>query len=308
MDYCPKKWTDRVKTLLLLIGIIAFSPVWAETYTIQIIKSSDNSFFNRSIENIINHIHGRVKFNITNLETHEKDKKDPSRPDLIVTLGLQAAKHGLNYEADIPVIHSYITEFQYNQNSPKDNHYSLLLDQPFKRYVHFIKHLLDVQSIAIIKTEANKLEQDDLLSISAVTGLHIDQYIFEQGDNPINSVRNVLRQNDVLLTLPESDVYNRNTLKGILLASYRLDKPVVSYSPSHVKSGALAAIYTSPENIGKQLASMINKMIENKRYKPPIRSYAQDFNIVFNQRVADSLNIKLPDKQTLRQQLTGDVK
>ncbi len=297
-----------MKTLLLLIGIIAFSPVWAETYTIQIIKSSDNSFFNRSIENIINHIHGRVKFNITNLETHEKDKKDPSRPDLIVTLGLQAAKHGLNYEADIPVIHSYITEFQYNQNSPKDNHYSVLLDQPFKRYVHFIKHLLDVQSIAIIKTEANKLEQDDLLSISAVTGLHIDQYIFEQGDNPINSVRNVLRQNDVLLTLPESDVYNRNTLKGILLASYRLDKPVVSYSPSHVKSGALAAIYTSPENIGKQLASMINKMIENKRYKPPIRSYAQDFNIVFNQRVADSLNIKLPDKQTLRQQLTGDVK
>ena len=107
----------------------------------------------------------------------------------------------------------------------------------------------------------------------------------------------------MLLALPTPEVYNRKTLKGILLTSYRQQKPVVSYSPAHVKSGALAAIYASPKNIGEQLVSLIEQVLDNENARRKPFYYASKFDIEVNEQVAKSLNLDLPSREILLQKM-----
>ena len=222
---------------------------------------------------------------------------------MIITLGYSAAKHSLNFPEDTPVIHSYLTEFQYHQHTHNKNHYVVLLEQPFSRYINFIKLLLPVEQVAIIKTDNNKINPKQIQQIEHSLKLKVNQHIFKTGDNPVNTVRNLLTDNDVLLTLPEPDVYNNRSLKGILLSSYRLNKPVISYSPAHVKSGALAAIYTSPVDIGRQLGRLVNQILKNKSLPTNKLIFASDFNIIVNQQVTQSLGLKLPDSKVILDKL-----
>jgi ABC-type uncharacterized transport system substrate-binding protein len=108
-----------------------------------------------------------------------------------------------------------------------------------------------------------------------------------------------LKNNNALLLLPDDNVYNNNTLKGILLTSYRSRKPVISYSPSHVRAGALASMFSSPSDIGLQLASVIRHLIVKRRQAKPIIEFAQYFSVEVNSRVARALGINLPDEEKI---------
>ena len=50
---------------------------------------------------------------------------------------------------------------------------------------------------------------------------------------------------------------NIATAKWILQLSYRYRVPVIAYSMAYLNGGALAAIYSSPENVGRQTADLI---------------------------------------------------
>jgi ABC-type uncharacterized transport system substrate-binding protein len=271
--------------------------------SILIIKSSDNPFFNTTVEKLIVNTRTSTKFNISTLEALQKEAPVILEQDLIITLGVPAAQYTRQHAAHKPIIHSYLTAFQYKSQKEVSNHYSLLLDQPLHRYIDFIKLLLKPKSIGLIQSKLNKFDADTINTIKQNSGIEIDQVIFQVNDNPVSSASNLLKNNDVLLSLPEPDVYNRQSLKGILLTSYRLKKPVISYSPSHVKSGALAAIYTSPENIGEQLALLVDKMAADEQFKPQPFYYAQDYNVVINHQVSESLQLDLADEKVLIEQL-----
>ena len=286
---------------LIWICLLSF-PVTAADESVLIIKSHENQFYNQSIEKLINKTEHKVKFNIVTARAYEKNHQDYN-PDIIITLGTKAAELSNEIKKDAPLIHSYITEFQLNHHGREGRHYSVLLDQPFERYLRFIQLLLPVNKVGIIKTENNKFSSRTIQRAEKSTGLKVDQYIFNPEDNPITRVRNILQTDDVLLSLPEPAIYNHQTLKGILLSSYRLNKPVVSYSPAHVKSGALAAIYISPVQIGEQIADTLNQLLSGSLEKQNQEFYAQGFQIKINRQVAYSLQIALPSDQSIMQQL-----
>ena len=289
---------------LLIVGLLLMSPlVFASAQNVLIIKSANNSFFNSTIEQLINQTRKQIKFQIETLRTIKTNISLLDSSTLIITLGLNAANFLNDKKLNKPIIHSYLTEFQYLNLKKPDNHFSILLDQPLQRYLNFIKYLLATQNIGIIKHKNNKISSKKLIELSTTFELNLEQYLFESGDNPVNMVRELLQVNDVLLSLPDPEIYNRKTLKGILLTTYRQNKPMISYSPAHVKSGALAAIYSSPENIGNQIAGLLNKFLEDKSFKPESHYFASEYGISINHRVARSLGIKLIDKKEILKNL-----
>jgi ABC-type uncharacterized transport system substrate-binding protein len=86
----------------------------------------------------------------------------------------------------------------------------------------------------------------------------------------------------------------------VLLSSYRHNVPVFGYSAAFVKSGATAAIYSSPTNIGSQVGDEIVKFISsnNKTMSPP--GFPKYFSVNTNRRVIRSLNIKLPETKQIK--------
>ena len=301
MEHVPKYFI-MVVILLLSFNSIAGHP------SILIIKSSENSFFNKTIQQLTQKIGDKVEFHIKMLDSLEHNDPLLSNSRAIITLGIAAANYPFDKKQKSPIIHSYITEFQLTKHTDEHNHHYLLLDQPLHRYLAFIKYLLAPKAIAIIKSEKNAVNKKTLKRLSSSLGIKLEQRLMKKGDNPLRLVRNLLHSNDVLLSLPNPDVYNRRSLKGILLASYRQNKPMISYSPAHVKSGALAAIYSSPDDIGNQLAGIIKKIISRKNAKLKTVYYASEFNISINHRVAKSLGLTLDNEELILKKLTASNK
>ncbi|MBC8210704.1 MAG: hypothetical protein H8E21_06505 [Gammaproteobacteria bacterium] len=309
--FCFHRWITtladrRLWQACLSVGILLFSiAVYADNKSVLIIKSNENSFFNSSIEQLILHT-PQVQFQIVTLDTLHSDDSALLSAGCVITFGLDAANFTIHRTQKKPVIHTYLTEFQLQQHADSLQHYIILLDQPLQRYLTFIKLLLGSKKIGLIKNKSTALDPERIQDLNQSLDIQLEQRLFSVGDNPINMVRDLLQKNDVLLSLPEPDVYNRNTLKGILLTSYRQNKPVISYSPSQVKSGALAAIYSSPENIGRQTAALLNKILDDNSFQPQGVYFSSEFDIKFNPNVARSLGLQLPDKEELLQKLKQD--
>ena len=76
-------------------------------------------------------------------------------------------------------------------------------------------------------------------------------------ENPILIIEPVIKKSDIFIPVPDSRLINIATAKWILQLSYRYRVPVIAYSMAYLNGGALAAIYSSPENVGRQTADLI---------------------------------------------------
>jgi putative ABC transport system substrate-binding protein len=291
------------RLLGLLFLIITFAQtLQAADQQIVIVKSSENAYFNRTIETLINHANDRARFKVVNAKNLDSSTAILEKANIIVTLGADSASKMSGRSTAQLIINAYITLEQTEQFQHQDqNHISVLLNQPLERYLAFSHQLLNLKSLGIINRSSLDLNKHQLKILENLD-LRLDQ---NQLDSPnkdlLPTVRHLVRKSEALLMLPNQTIYNRDTLKGILLTTYRSRTPVISYSPGHVKSGALAAIYSSPADIGRHLADLINLDNRGKLDKKNRVIYAEYFSIAINQRVARSLGLTLPSKEKIRQ-------
>jgi ABC-type uncharacterized transport system substrate-binding protein len=76
------------------------------------------------------------------------------------------------------------------------------------------------------------------------------------------------------------------------LTTYRNRIPLIGFSAAYVKAGALAAIYSTPENIADQLAELTAQSLSAAGAVKQIIS-PKYFSVSINSRVARSLGVQL---------------
>ena len=121
----------------------------------------------------------------------------------------------------------------------------------------------------------------------------------------LSTLGDLFSRSDFLLALPDSGVYRRENIRGILLTSYRYRKPVIGFSLAFANAGALAAIYTTPTQNALQAAELV-RGLRLPGVVLPLPQYPNDFAIAINGTVAQSLELTLPDEPTLRRLLRSD--
>jgi putative ABC transport system substrate-binding protein len=293
-------------TLQVLLGSIAAQA--STENQIVIVKSSDNSYFNQTIETLINRIDQSVKIRVIdegNSSSAETSLLEKSK--LAIALGLKATQAITRRFPDKPTISAYLTQQQWQAVKPSGEYQTaVLLDQPLERYLAFSHVLLNANSVGIVNFEPLKFNQKQNNILSRLK-LKLSQYQVVHVDQLLPRIRQLIQRDDAMLMLPNQAIYNRDTLKGILLTSYRNRIPVISYSPAHVKSGALASIYSSPEDIGKHLGDLLNQYLDDKLKFTGTAQFARYYSIITNDRVAHSLGFKLPDASEIRQKLTETI-
>ena len=218
-----------------------------------------------------------------------------------MALGLAAAQAIGRLVDEAPRFNAYLTHEQYLELQP-NHQQSILLDQPLYRYLAFSKLLLDVDSVGMLYTDPVEPGEAATRVIDELD-FSLLRYRIDTHNKLLPVLRRLLQQNDALLMLPQSEIYNRDTLKGVLLTSYRFRKPVISYSPAHVRAGALASIYSSPTDIGRHLALLITQRLQRPQAAFPAYEYARFYSITTNSRVARALDLALPDETELRNRL-----
>jgi putative ABC transport system substrate-binding protein len=294
---------SKSQFLGLLLVVLSILPVSAANVQITVVQSNNNSYFEKTNQSLTRELGDTFQVSVINADTVDTQHQKLQAADIIITLGIDAALKIAKKYHTRTIVSAYITSNQQKRYQAKlDNHNLVLLDQPLSRYLAFTALMLRPRSAGIItskKLTLNKKQRDTLKTFD----LNLQRYEFQKQANLLTMVRQLLKNNDAYLLLPDDNVYNPNTLKGILLTSYRSRKPVISYSPSHVKAGALASIFSSPSDIGSQLASVIRRLTDNPTQTNPFIEFAQFFSIAVNSRVAHALGIKLPDNTKVTDRL-----
>jgi hypothetical protein len=211
--------------LFLLAGMA--SAQQAATRVI-IVKSSDNAYFTQSIEALTGHADKALQFKVIMTEDLADSIRDGDSGSLYVTLGQSAAEAVNSLDKPPRSISAYLTFEQFKRLEGKEQT-AVLLDQTLNRYLAFCQLVLAAESVGILEQQPIKLEKKQSKLLEKLQ-LELRQYQIDRFNKLLPVLRQLLEQSDALLMLPRQSIYNRDSLKGVLLTSYRNRKPVISYS------------------------------------------------------------------------------
>jgi ABC-type uncharacterized transport system substrate-binding protein len=118
--------------------------------------------------------------------------------------------------------------------------------------------------------------------------------VLDAGGADINRLLNQIAQTDVLLALPDSTVYSTESIRNILLSTYRHKQGVIGFSSDMVKAGALATTYSDIEDIDAQVAEIASAYVAGGELSPP--QFPRYFRTIVNEGVARSLDLTVGDE------------
>lgn len=120
-------------------------------------------------------------------------------------------------------------------------------------------------------------------------------------ENPRDNrpLQQVLQDSDLLLAIDDSQLYNSQTAKTILLSSYSRQRAVIGPSAAFVKAGSLASSYSDQADWLATLAPLL----EQPSQQWPSSLYPQHFKVISNRPVARALGLAPPDEPQLQRLL-----
>ena len=236
--------------------------------------------------------------------------------DYIVTVGTSAAETTYKLKPEVPVISVLITEDAFSTLAKK--HYgsvenafatrvsSVCIDQPVARSIQLAKLIIPgKEEIGIMLGPSSIQKKEWLEGFIKDISMRPKFVAITASDNPIHKIEPVLSRSDVFVPISDSRLINIATAKWILHLSYRHKVPVIAFSKSYLKAGALAAIYSSPADVAQDTVDWFEKYGAGKKgglYKP------NHYSLEFNQSVAANLKVDLKAQETYRQQLNLEAR
>ena len=116
--------------------------------------------------------------------------------------------------------------------------------------------------------------------------------MFTPGDD-LNHTLGSMTRAETLLALPDSDIYNAENVRNILLSTYRRKQGVIGFSADMVKVGALATTYSEVEEINAQVAEIAADFVRTGELEAP--QFPRYFRTIINEGVASSLDVRVTD-------------
>lgn len=233
------------------------------------------------------------------------------RPDLIVAVGVRAAQEMVALNLTAPILTTLIPRQAFEKISRQRDFRlfsAVFLDQPLARQMELIRQALpDRARVGVVMgpDSQNELKAVQSAAREARFGLAVEK--ISTTEELLPALQRVLADSDVLLALPDPLVFSKSTVQSLLLTTYRYQDPVIGFSQAYVKAGALAAVYTTPEQAGRQAGEMLLHALAGKSWLLPPPEYPKYFSISVNYQVARSLGISVSEEMVLYQKLKHTV-
>lgn len=241
------------------------------------------------------------------------DEATAASPDLVIPVGAQAALHAIDHYPETPSYSILITRDAFEairndrQAAPAS---ALFIDQPFDRQFRLMHLVLPaVRNVSVVLggvTRSLGGELTDAARRSEIT-LHVIDY--EAMRSPVDAFSLALERGDAVFALPDAEVLSPNHAKWLLYMAYQQRVPVVGFSRALTEAGALAAIHTTPAQVGLQAAEQVIALALVARERPgqpwrlPPPAYPRYFEVSVNRAVARALALEPHDQRQLARSL-----
>jgi ABC-type uncharacterized transport system substrate-binding protein len=280
----------------ITLGMMVFVSQ-ADALQVTILMSEDNDAYHEFADSFIS----ESQRNKLSLEIQQTNSL-PSKSDLIIAVGLNSAI--IASASRLPVLCVFISKAGFRKivrglpvNREKNTFSAIYLDQPINRQVAMVAAALpEIKSIGLLYSYLSP-DLENYRKAIIEKGFALREKKLESADSLYRDLDSLLEKSNVLLAIPDTEVYNSLTMRNILMTTYRRRVPVVGFSSAYVKAGALCAVFSTPSQIAVQAVSLTGQFIDTPLL--PVAQYPAEFYVMFNQQVARSLGISIKENVAL---------
>lgn len=311
----------RAVTLLMLIFALLGTPALARALQVVVVtaepEAACNAFSDALLSDGQQHGHQYRRIHLAPRSTPDTDDMAVlAAADLLIGCGGMATEALLEMETQAeagaaraslpPILATLVSRSQFEQLSlrtPPERLSAIVLDQPMSRHVALIRAMLpDAGRLGFLFSAASLHLEDELREAATNRTLKTNTRRISTPNELLGALDGILSSSDGLLILPDPVTAAPTLARPILLSSYRYRKPVFAYSRAYVEAGALAAVFSTPEDIARDLADLLKHWTALPDTLPPARA-PERFSIATNAQVARALGLNLPTEATLQARL-----
>lgn len=236
-----------------------------------------------------------------------KASLDAGEADFVVTIGSKALGVARAVPAGRGALHLFITRDDWLQQVARDpglaQHSALVLDQPPAHLVALARALLPkARTLAIVLGPLGRRHLETVRDEAEALGFEPLAATLDANDNPLTVLSPLVRAADAVLVLPDTADFNNATARWLLQLSFRARTPVIAFSSAYVRAGALASVFTAPQDVGREGAELIAAGLAAGELPPEVRS-PHGYSLAINHDVAQALGIEVPDEAVCRRRM-----
>lgn len=220
---------------------------------------------------------------------------DLENTGFVVALGGVSLQAVRQRKIKLPVIASYISALSYQPDAIRSVSESVLFPTAnIGVQMRLAGRLLpQVRTVGILISPEFQKNIPEIASYAKRYGYALEVAIWDGKENLPRLLNKLLKEADYLLAIEDPNVFNRNTIKSILLTSYRKNKVVIGPNISYVATGSLATTWCSTDDIAKAVINTI-EYFKLKQHLPESSDFFC-YSVKVNEQVAKSLSITIPE-------------
>ncbi|MDP2788280.1 MAG: ABC transporter substrate binding protein [Pseudomonadota bacterium] len=297
------------RLFFLFLIWLAFRPAWAEG-VIHLILSDQGGAYQEVTEAFRAGVGQRQAIKVWSLPdlTASQVQSMTRTSDLVAPVGVKAARFVAEHHAGQAAVLSLMIpravseKLQWPASLGRKKVSAVYIDQPPSRSLGLVEAAFPAaRRVGVLISADNAGVAKLLMQESARRNLKLHVESVDSADDVAPALRRVLPDSDVLLLVPDAIAINAGNAQNVLLTTYRFRVPVLGFSQGLSKAGAVASVYSSPAQIGRQGASMAVRLAADDEM--PLPQHAAEFFIAFNPHVARSLGVVLPNEDEIRRKL-----
>jgi ABC-type uncharacterized transport system substrate-binding protein len=297
---------------------MTYASAWAENAVVTLVVPDSGAVY-REVADVLKAEVGRLQPDRVqwHVVTPAQLESLAISPRMVVTIGSAALDAAAKHRAKVgagetapALLATLLPRLAFDraiaQAPNRKNITAILLDQPVGRQAALIRAALpNVKRVGVLLGPESKSGAAALRNALADQGL-IPQIEDISGRGLFAAVQDVLDQSDVLLAVADPAVFSGETISSILMAGYRRQVPLIGFSPSYVKSGALIGLYATPAQIARATANVVRDVLSGGPLPSP--AVPLEFTVDINSAVARSLGLSLDEQDILKRMLSPGVR
>lgn len=294
-----------IRHLVITILLLLMGPLCHAQEKVLILLSDKKGYyqeFARSAQGVLEGVTGGIQVRVRTVA----DAYDPDTDyDLAIAAGVKAAQHLLaSKHKPGKIIYSLIPQAQketlFGPGPLPDHHYIIFIDQPLQRYLRLAKALSPRHRVGLPYSPESVPRLDSINRAAVREAIHLNSSQINNDRELTKKLTRLLDDSDTILALPDSRIYNNNTIRAVLLTTFRARKPLIAFSDAYVKAGATAAIFSTPAQLGHQTAKTAACLIADCGDNKTKQLHPTDYTITVNRHVARLLGVAIPEESQLK--------
>jgi putative ABC transport system substrate-binding protein len=230
--------------------------------------------------------------------------------DLVVTVGSRIFQQVAEAVAETDVLAAFLPRaaFQHVTESVstarRERMSAVFLDQPPEKQLILARELLTgISAVGVVISDELAASAQQLAQAASENGLVVRVETIHDGSEVSQAFARILRDVDVTVAVPDPLLLNRNNTKWFLYMAFQRKVPVIGFSEAFVKAGALAAVFSTPGQVGQQAAERVGQWEQGGWNAIADAIASRYLKVATNETIARGLGLTLPSADALEQRL-----